>query len=386
MDNAQKQQLQTDIIFGRYHDLLIGQQFAQQQIGYIHTLDINYGEPFPVRTLLAVEEVAAKAREKQDNKNHQFIADVNSDLHQQIESEIDSRLADTEYIYKEIIQIQDNIPAILDILATKAASVGRLDPLISDLPWLGEDILKLINLPQYRQDKDPKKSVRVENVSLALRYIGLDNLKLILPTFSLKHWTPHSTEPFKMMKRKLWETGMATGIAAKKLAEFNGENTNHAFVLGMYHSIGNLALIRLYLRTFDALWEKNARTARENGEKDRHAALGELAPDPLFLRNLLVEKGPTSSLDLIDHMAFKYLPIKMAMQEIAERRPFLTCCSLAQTVMKGRAYSYYKFLQKHVLIEPDEAKSLFTYHHFNANELKLLASTSLNNLQLRIER
>ena len=386
MDNATKQKRQSEILSGRYHDLLLGQKFAQQQIGYIHTLDISYGESLPARTLLAVEEIAAKAREKIDSKNHQYIAQVSTELHQQIEDELASRLADIEYIYKEIIQIQDNIPAILDILAVKSASVGRIDPLISDLNWLGEDILKLINLPQYRQEKDPRKAVRVDNVSLAIRYIGLDNLKLIVPTFSLKHWTPHSTEPFKMLKRKLWETGMSTGVASRKLAEMNGAEPFQAFLLGMFHSVGNMALIRLYLRLFDAIWEQNAREARENGEKDKHSALAELKPDPLFLRNLLVEKGPMLSFQLIDFMALKYVPISAAMQDIAKNKAFDECLPLAQLVLKGRAYSCYKFLQKHGLVEPDEAKALFNYHRFTANELKSLASISLQNLQLRIER
>ena len=386
MNTAIKQKWQIEMLLGRFHDLLLGQKFAQQQIGYIHTLDIDYGEPLPVRKLLEVEQVAAKAREKIDSKNAQFIVDVNADLHQQIEDEIDKLINDIDYIYEEIIQIQDNIPATLDILAVKSASVGRIDPLINDLHWLGEDILKLINLPQYRQEKDPAKAVRVDNVSLALRYIGLDNLKLIVPTFSLKHWTPHSTAPFDMLKRKLWGTGMAAGIASRKLAEISNQDPYQPFVLGMFHGVGNMALIRLYLRLFDVIWEKNAREARENGQKERHSALSELQPDALFLRNLLVEKGPTVSCALIEHMSLKYIPVASAMREIAENTTFTECTPLAQTVLKGRAYSHYKFLQKHALIEPDEAKALFTFYKFSANELKLLASTSLQNLQLRIER
>ncbi|MEC8327198.1 MAG: HDOD domain-containing protein [Pseudomonadota bacterium] len=386
MNKATKQKWQAEMLIGRFHDLLLGQQFAQQQIGYIHTLDVNYGEPLPVRKLLEVEQVAAKAREKQDSRNHQFIADVNADLHQKIEDEIDKCMDNVEYIYKEIIQIQDNIPATLDILAVKSASVGRIDPLITDLHWLGEEILKFINLPQYRPEKDPAKAVRVDNPSLALRYIGLENLKLIVPTFSLKHWTPHSTAPFQMLKRKLWETGMAAGIASRSLAEEKGEDGYKPFVLGMFHGLGNMALIRLYLRLFDALWEKNSREARENGNKDRHTALSEIKPEALFLRNLMVEKGARLSCKLIEHMSLKYLPIAQAMQDIAENKPFDECLPLAQTVLKGRAYSYYKFLQKHTLIEPDEAKALFTHYQFSGKELKLLASTSLQNLQLRIER
>ncbi len=378
MDHAQ-------ILYGRYHDLLISQKFAQQQIGYIHTLDIDYGEKLPARTLLEVEVIAHKKREKRDTKNHQYIADVNTQLHQLIQEEIDKHLLDVDYIFQEVIQIQDSIPAILDILAVKSASVGRIDPLVKDMHWLGEDILKLINLPQYRQEKDPKKVVKVDNPSLALRYIGLDNLKLVVPTFALKHWTPHSTFPFKLLKRKLWENGMAVAIASKALAEKSGVNPYHAFVLGMFHDIGKLALVRLYLRLFDSNWEKQSRDARDNGEKEKHTALSELSPDPLFLRNLMAEQSAKISALLLERMAFKYLPVTHAMNEIANNIKVEEVCPLAHVVLKARAFSHYKFLQKHVLIEPDEAKKLFAHYKMSVPELKTLSSISLQNLQLRIE-
>ena len=42
----------------RAHDLLLGHSFAHQQIGFIHTLEIDYGEPMKQRTLLEVEVAA----------------------------------------------------------------------------------------------------------------------------------------------------------------------------------------------------------------------------------------------------------------------------------------------------------------------------------------
>ena len=49
----------------RAHDLLLGHSFAQRQIGYIHTLEIDYGEKIEQRTLLEVEVAAHKKRTAQ---------------------------------------------------------------------------------------------------------------------------------------------------------------------------------------------------------------------------------------------------------------------------------------------------------------------------------
>ena len=375
----------AEVLYERFHDLLLGHNFAQQQLGYIHSLDLDYGEKMPSRTLLEVEEKAQKNRSKEDSKKLKYVAHVNTLLHQDVEAKIQTYLTDIDYIYTDIIHIQDNIPAILDILSVNSASVGRIDPLVKDLLWLGDDIVKLINLPQYRNDKDPKKAVKVDDPSLAIRYLGLDNLKLIIPTFSLKHWAPFSTMPFRLLKRKLWESGMTTAIAAKTLAELNDVDPYQAFVLGMFHDVGKIALVRLYLRTFDTLWEQQTKDSRDNKEKDLHDALLALKPDPLCLRNLMVEHSAELSYKLISKMGFKYLPIQSAMAQLANNTEFSEMDDLAKVVAKAQCYSQYKKLKEHNLVEADEVKAWFSSYQFKMIELKTLASTSLHNLQLRIE-
>ena len=36
----------AEVLNGRFHDLLLGHNFAQQQLGYIHSLDFDYGEKY----------------------------------------------------------------------------------------------------------------------------------------------------------------------------------------------------------------------------------------------------------------------------------------------------------------------------------------------------
>ena len=116
---------------------------------------------------------------------------------------MNKQLEDIDSVVHETIGIQDSVPAILDILATRSASVGRLEPLIKDLTWLGRELVAFVNLPYYRQQRSKHTSVKVDNPLLALRYIGLDNLKFVVPTFAVRHWMPHSTEPFSLFKAPL---------------------------------------------------------------------------------------------------------------------------------------------------------------------------------------
>ena len=104
---------------------------------------------------------------------------------------------------------------------------------------MGRELVTLVNLPYYRNQRSKNTSVKVDSPALALRYIGLDNLQLVIPTFAVRHWMPHSTEPFSLLKRRLRDSAMANAIAAQKIAQINNVNDIHAFTLGMLLDVGS---------------------------------------------------------------------------------------------------------------------------------------------------
>jgi hypothetical protein len=374
----------------RAHDLLISHTFAQQQIGYIHTLEINYGEKIPQRTMLEVEIAAAAKRQKSSSSHHKYIAKASIHLHQAIESSIESQIIDVDNIYHEVVGIQDSVPTILDLLAVNSASIGRLEPLVNDLSWLGRDLVSLVNLPQYRKTGAKGTAIKVDTPALALRYLGLENLQMVIPTFSMRHWMPHSTEPFPLLKRKLRDMSMTTAIAAKELAPLYGVKEQHAFTLGMLVDVGKTALTRLYLHTFEKVWQEKVRIARNKNHKDLHTALLELGPDPLFLKHLLLERAPSLSRTLIEKMAFRYLPFNVAMEEFTagylpiNMNNVTDPLPLTAVLYKAHGYSQYLSLKDSQLIEPDETQDWFLHLGLSQEEQKRLAKCAFQSLQLTI--
>ena len=51
MTDTLQQQRIVNVLHQRAHDLLLGHSFANQQIGFIHTLDLNDGKPVKKRSL-----------------------------------------------------------------------------------------------------------------------------------------------------------------------------------------------------------------------------------------------------------------------------------------------------------------------------------------------
>ncbi|TMO03970.1 MULTISPECIES: HDOD domain-containing protein [unclassified Pseudoalteromonas] len=386
MTELVSQQRTAKILNQRAHDLLLGHSFAHQQIGFIHTLDIDYGEPMKQRTLLQVEVAAQHKRQQGSTAHHKYRAQASEVLHNAIETAIFKQLNDIDAVIENTLGIEDGIATILDILAVKSASIGRLEPLINDLSWLGRELVTLVNLPYYRKQRSKNTSVKVDNPALALRYIGLENLRFIIPTFAVRHWMPHSTEPFSLLKRRLNESVMANALAAQKIAQMNDVNEVHAFTLGMLLDIGRVALTRLYLKTFEQVWQRKVQLARKENEKDLHTALLELKPDPLFLTTLLNNKSLEVSAKVIEKMALRYLPFKGVMQQLVSGvEKGDSMLPLTEVMLKARCYSQYLSLKEHQLIEPDEIVAWFSHFKFTKTELKTLQTSNFTNLAIQID-
>jgi hypothetical protein len=374
----------------RAHDLLISHSFAQQQLGYIHTLEMDLGAKVPQRTMLEVEIAAAAKRKESSTSHHKYIAKASAHIHKAIEESISKQRDDIDCLYYEVMGIEDGVPAIFDLLAVRSASVGRLEPLVNDLSWLGRELVSLVNMPQYRKKSSTGMSVKVDTPALALRYLGLENLQWVLPTYAMRHWLPHSTDPFPLMKRKLRELSMSTAVAAKELATINGVKEQHAYTLGMMLDVGKAALTRLYLRTFESVWQDRVIKARDKGHKDLHTALLELGPDPLFLRNLLLEHSASVTHQLIEKMAFRYLPFAAPMEEFAAiylpntDKKLSDPLPLTSILKKAHGYALYLMLKDNHFIEEDEVDIWFTYLGLTPAEQKVLSTCTFHGMQLTI--
>ncbi len=106
----------------------------------------------------------------------------------QVNKKINEEFDNKAHLYNRVLSIEEAAPPmILELLSLRATSINKIKPLATSLPWLATDIVTLVNKPQYRKRAD----VQVNDAKLALSYLGIENLKLVMPTFILKHWLPY---------------------------------------------------------------------------------------------------------------------------------------------------------------------------------------------------
>ncbi|WP_085298575.1 HDOD domain-containing protein [Cognaticolwellia mytili] len=366
-------------IYSRALSLAISKDFAQQKSGKIYTAtQQNSEQTNRRRELLAVEEETNKNKIIQAHGQEHFKTQVMNKLFNKVTSQVNKAFDNKENLYNNVLKIEDEAPSIMEILAVKAASINRIAPLVKGLPWLCTELISLVNKPQYRKRSD----VQVTEPNLALSYVGLDNLKLVMPTFMLKHWLPTSTAPFPLMKRKLWNDSLSIALASQKLAQEQGLDEFSAFTAGMLSNLGLLAVTQEFLNTYNELYTEELRDAYESKDKKLHDVLVEIEAPPELLLEQLIQRSSKMAADMVELMRFDRLQITEALFDLAYANNVAHMCPIAKIVAKAKAYIAFRSLAKEDLIITDEAKALLTAGQLSTKDIALLKKSDIDHIKL----
>jgi len=367
------------IIYQRAISLSICKDFAEKQSGKIPMVDHQGSEQENRRReLLSIEVQAQQDKIIAQHGEEHFRKQIMQNFFNQVRTKINSDFDNKEHLYHQVLGIEDACPAILDILSARAASVNQIKDLAASLSWLTIDLISLVNKPQYRKRAD----VQVTDAKLALSYIGLDNLKLVMPTFTLKHWLPTTTAPYGLMKRKLWNDSLSIALAARALAKEQGVDEFAAFTTGMLSNIGRLAVTRCYLTTFSDMYKEEVREAFESKDKRLHNILSKIEASEELLLEQLIMRSSQLSADLIEQMNFRRLAITEPIFDLAYAESVDKMHPIAQIVAKAKAYVAFRALAKEELIDSDETKTLLNVVKLTPSEITLLKKSDIDHIKL----
>jgi len=360
--------------------LAISKKFAEQQQGKINLVDHQGSEQENRRReLLNVEKEAQQEKIIAAHGEAHLRNQVTNTFYEKVRSQVNKEFDNKTHLYHNILCIEDAAPIILDLLSLRATSINKIQPLATSLSWLATDLISLVNKPQYRKRAD----VQVNDAKLALSYIGLDNLKLVMPTFILKHWLPDSTTPYGLMKRKLWNDSLSVALAASALAKAKKLDWYTAFTTGMLSNIGQLAVTRCFLNTYNDMHAKVLRNAVARKDKLLHNVLAKVESPPELLLEQLSLRSSNLSADLIELMPFDRLRITEPMFDLAYNESFEAMSPIAQVIAKAKVYVDYRSLTNADLINDDEVKLLFDTVKLSEKEVSLLNKSDIDHIKLK---
>jgi hypothetical protein len=268
------------------------------------------------------------------------------------------------------------------MVSIKAASISKAEPIASKIPWLFNDLMKFVNQKKYQRTNNKGKVISVESMRVGLNFFGLENFSIILSSLLIKRSLPQITDPYPQIKLRIWEEALATAMSCKKIAALVGLHQNHAYCLGMFQVLGEIAISKLYFRHFEEV-QREALKETQNAQKyQEHSALTKIIPSGEFLNELISKHALTISADLVDRMQMKRVFVATAMREVANTKPINNLSPLGLVLKQGIAYAHYRMLKGHKLIDLQQSKDFIRLLGMPKGALQLLKVTDMRAIEL----
>lgn len=332
------------------------------------------------RTLLDIEQQAAFNRQAGVIAKQQFLEFTQAHLHDQVADELFLKLGKYDTVANTVFNLAEGFPPVLDVLSAKALTLTQLENLITPVEWLKEDILKLVNQPQYR-NKTPSGNF-IKELKPALGLLGLESMQQILPVFALKRCLPHATDPFTGFKSQIWQYSIAVALAAQRLAQETGENPFVAYCAGLFHSLGYLVVTRTYLRTYQQVKQANMLKARDERDTELTDALDSLDADASFLNSCFDEFAAIISADLVSKWGLKRVPLSQVLDQLAEGVGYSGASRLTSIVHQAICFVQAQTLRKFKLLDDTEELAWMQAVQLRPEHRQLLRQTRLDRLDI----
>ncbi|GAC20623.1 HDOD domain-containing protein [Paraglaciecola arctica] len=374
-----------DLVKQRFEALFLDVKVAQQGIldkGISALNVIETEQNKTTRSLLRVEKQAIREKDLNTKSDLNFLSTIAKQIDTEVEKRIEKSFEDTDHLYSKIIGIDDALPKLLDLVCVKAATITKIEPLATELPWFFKDLMKFVNQPKYQRIDNKGKVVIVETMRVGLNFFGLENLIIILTSLAFKRFLPQITDPYPKIKQRVWEEALATAISCKQIASVMGINQNDAYCLGMLQTMGKVVVTKLYFRLFEEVQREALIETQTAKKHDEHSALTRITPSGPFLNQLIDKHALNISANLIEKMAMKRVFIANAMSEVANNVPAADLSPIALVLKQGQAYAQYRMLKRHKLIDLQQSKDYIRTLGMPQGSLELLKKTDLRSLDL----
>ncbi|MFQ3189560.1 MAG: hypothetical protein ACI936_000685 [Paraglaciecola sp.] len=376
-----------NLIKQRFEALFLDVKAAQQDANHegkpaLSVIEIEQSKT--ARSLLRVEKQAIREKDLNIKSDLSFLNTITDQINIEVEIRLRESIEDTDHLYSKIAGIDRLLPELLDMVGTKAATISKVEPLATELPWFFNDLMKFVNQPKYRRIDNKGKVVVVETLRVGLNFFGLENLIIIITSLAFKRSLPQITDPYPQIKLRIWEEALATAISCKQIASVVGVNQDHAFCLGMLQEMGKVVVSKLYFRLFESVLREALLETQSAQKHEEHSALTRINPSGAFLNQLIDKYALDISAKLIDKMAMRRVIIANAMFEVANNERAANLSPLALVLKQGKAYAQYRMLKGHKLVNLQQSKDFIRTLGMPKGSLELLKKTDMRSIDLSV--
>jgi HD-like signal output (HDOD) protein len=265
-------------------------------------------------------------------------------LEQQILTELEQALNDIDSITDNVVQLPALIQEIDKELSNPEHEAAKIASLIEQDPVIAAKVLKLANAPAY---KPP--GAEIHNLQQAITFLGGKLIHQLVIVAAMQQMADTPKIYFKLFGQQIWSHSLQTALITKKLATTAGVDNFTAYLTGLVHDIGKIAIFKILV---DALRQAHP----------------DLTPGSSLFRQALTRNSLELSYKIAENW---HLPeaICQALKDQLSEDALQLESPLSKLLYQANAYSEINMLMKNKLIDETFAQRICVSKHIDPRHL-----------------
>ncbi len=341
-----------------YQLLIVGKQkssWAGDELG---------DDLFDAASKLEVEQRVLRERiEKQQQQKSVFEA-VSNQLVSTIISEMEHQLDSTESLLAQS-PVTSTQWLLLELLQSSKLDMKRLHLVVKNTPWLNQDLVNLVNRPAFRQNRPQSSFIQLSDLKLALNYIGLEQLRFLIPYYCMRHWLPGNHATILWVTRKFRRFANMSAIAARTIAHLNEKDESLIFTLAFVDLTGSSPVLRKCAQIFESTRGKWLREAGESRDKNVYVAVLATEFPAEQVCEYVLKPGGMANWQALEYQGVGNSLLLKLIKEMDQTLNFSDLSAPGAIAVKASVYAKVLLLEEQNQIDPRERKMLFDYYEFS---------------------
>ncbi|WP_394205884.1 HDOD domain-containing protein [Shewanella waksmanii] len=330
---------------------------------------------------LDIERQAVMARLAKQIEARKVFEAVSAQLVNTVTSALDNKLATPDGLLASS-GINLSQLTLFELLNSDSLNINRIQPLITDLPWLARDLTNLVNSPAFRLKRSHRSEVKVTDIKLVLNFIGVDNLRTVIPYYCLRNWLPSGHAHLLWTTRKLWRYAMITGVAAKALAELHEADKAFIYTSALLSMLGTSVVLNNGANVYEDTWGNWLREASGSRDKELHDAVLATEFPAENIYQLVLTHGNKLNWQLLELLDFAASPLAQVQTELDNNLSFADLSVQAKLVAKASCFAKILMLEEMRQLDQKERRLLLEYYEINEQEVIRLKAQNYRKLEL----
>lgn len=330
---------------------------------------------------LAIEREAVLGRlAKQIEAKHVFDR-VSHQLIETVSNAVEHRLASVDSVIRSA-GINEAQLLMLELLQGDNLDINRLRPLIANESWLVRDLLNIVNSPSFRHRRPKGSDVKVTDLKLVLNFIGIENIKLLVPYFCLRNWLPSGHANLLWTTRKLWRYSMVSAIAAQALAKLHEKDGAFVYTCTLLSQLGPSVVLKNSALLFEETWGLWLREASNSRDKELYDAVLATEFPSQKVYELVIHHGDRLNWQLLQELNFNDSAMASVMAELDNNLSYKDLSENASIVARANCYAKVVLLEEMRQLDPQEKRIMFDYYELSEQELIRLKGQNYRKLDI----